>query len=49
MDIKPENIFLSKEPKLTDQGDDDSADDGFEEEHEEGEFDVLYKIGKLFS
>ena len=44
MDIKPGNIFISKEQKISPSGD-DSADDGFEEEHEE-EDGVTYKIGK---
>ncbi|MCL4141206.1 UNVERIFIED_CONTAM: hypothetical protein GTU68_045582 [Idotea baltica] len=36
MDIKPGNVFLSKEPQFCPQGE-DSADDGFEEDHESEE------------
>ena len=46
MDIKPENIFISMEPKLLPQGD-ESADDGFdEEEQEDTDLEITYKIGK---
>lgn len=46
MDIKPGNIFISKEQKVNLQGE-DSADDGFEEEHVEEEEEITYKIGDL--
>lgn len=46
MDIKPANIFVSREQKVNLQGE-ESADDGFEEEHVEEEEEVTYKIGDL--
>lgn len=46
MDIKPANIFISREQKVNLQGE-ESADDGFEEEHVEEEEEVTYKIGDL--
>lgn len=46
MDIKPANIFVSREQKVNLQGE-ESADDGFEEEQVEEEEEVTYKIGKL--
>ncbi|XP_050717211.1 wee1-like protein kinase 2 isoform X1 [Eriocheir sinensis] len=46
MDIKPANIFISREQKINLQGE-ESADDGFEEEHVEEEEEVTYKIGDL--
>lgn len=46
MDIKPANIFVSREQKVNLQGE-ESADDGFEEEHIEEEEEVTYKIGDL--
>ncbi|RXG56527.1 Wee1-like protein kinase 1-B [Armadillidium vulgare] len=47
MDIKPGNIFLLREPQFNTHGE-DSADDGFEEDHESAASeDVLYKIGDL--
>lgn len=46
MDIKPANIFISREQKINLQGE-ESADDGFEEEHVEEEEEVTYKIGSL--
>lgn len=45
MDIKPANIFVSREQKVNLQGE-ESADDGFEEEQVEEEEEVTYKIGK---
>lgn len=45
MDVKPANIFVSKEQKVNLQGE-ESADDGFEEEQVEEEEEVTYKIGK---
>ncbi|KAG0725128.1 Wee1-like protein kinase [Chionoecetes opilio] len=48
MDIKPANIFISREQKVNLQGE-ESADDGFEEEHVEEEEEVTYKIGPLSS
>lgn len=47
MDIKPANIFISREQKINLQGE-ESADDGFEEEHVEEEEEVTYKIGQLY-
>ncbi|XP_027207500.2 wee1-like protein kinase 2 [Penaeus vannamei] len=46
MDIKPANIFVSREQKVNLQGE-ESADDGFEEEQVEEEEEVTYKIGDL--
>ena len=45
MDIKPANIFISREQKVNLQCE-ESADDGFEEEHVEEEEEVTYKIGE---
>lgn len=46
MDIKSANIFVSREQKVKLPGE-DSADDGFEEEHVEDIEEVTYKIGDL--
>lgn len=46
LDIKPANIFVSREQKVNLQGE-ESADDGFEEEQVEDEEEVTYKIGDL--
>ncbi|KAK3882997.1 hypothetical protein Pcinc_012650 [Petrolisthes cinctipes] len=46
MDIKPANVFVSREQKVYLHSE-ESADDGFEEEHIEEEEEVTYKIGDL--
>ena len=45
MDIKPGNIFISRDQKVSNPKD-DSADDGFEDEQEEEE-EISYKIGRF--
>ncbi|XP_076046860.1 wee1-like protein kinase 2 [Oratosquilla oratoria] len=46
MDVKPGNIFISREQKINLQSE-ESADDGFEEEQDEVEVEITYKIGDL--
>ena len=43
LDIKPGNIFISRETRY------DSADDGFEDDENPDRDDVTYKIGKFMA